>query len=265
MNPAPIRILQLTDLHLYGAANGQLRGVATLPALESAIAAAWTEAAPWQAVLLSGDLVQDDGAGYARVRELFGGSQVPVYCLPGNHDEIPAMQAALAGPPFQICGTAEHGSWTLVLLDSYQHGMASGRLSPAELQRLDLALTAAVGRHVLVCLHHHPVATGSRWLDAVALDNAEQLFDVLDRHANVRVLLWGHVHQVFDGVRRGVRLLSTPATCAQFKPGSDSFAVDLRPPGFRWLDLYPDGSVDTSVVWVGEAAQHATTSRARPG
>ena len=265
MNDAPIRILQLTDLHLYGDAAGRLRGVATLPALESAIAAARACAAPWQALLLTGDLVQDDRTGYARVRALFGDSPVPVYCIPGNHDEVDAMQAALAVPPFQIGGTAQHGAWTLVMLDSYQHGTAAGRLSAAELARLDVALAVAADRHVLVCLHHHPVLAGSRWLDRSGLENPDALFEVLDRHNNVRVLLWGHVHQSSEGLRRGVRLMSTPSTCAQFEPYSDSFAVDLRPPGFRWLDLHADGSVDTAVVWVGEAAQQASEHRARPG
>jgi Icc protein len=47
-----------------------------------------------------------------------------------------------------------------------------------------------------------------------------------------------------------LRLLSTPSTCAQFRPGSDSFAIDERPPGYRWLDLRADGRLDTEVVWL---------------
>ncbi|MBS0394199.1 MAG: metallophosphoesterase [Proteobacteria bacterium] len=261
MSRAPLRVVQFTDLHLYGAADGRLRGVATLPALEATVAAAREREAPWEALLLTGDLVQDDPAGYQHVRRLFGGSTVPVYCLPGNHDEQAPMRAALAGAPFQICGEARHGEWLLVMLDSYQHGMAAGRLGPGELARLDAALGAHPDRHALVTLHHHPVAAGSRWLDTVGLENAEELFTVLDRHANVRVVLWGHVHQAFDGERRGVRLLGTPSTCAQFKPASDHFAIDRRPPAYRWLELHADGRVESAAVWV-EAESAASTPRA---
>jgi len=260
---APTRIVQFTDLHLYGAADGRLRGVATLPALEAALATARAREAPWTALLLTGDLVQDDPAGYQHVRRLFGGSAVPVYCIPGNHDEQGPLRAALAAAPFQVCGTAEHGEWLLVMLDSYQHGMAAGRLAASELARLDAALAARPDRHALVCLHHHPIAAGSRWLDTVGLENSAALFEVLDRHRNVRVLLWGHVHQCYDGERRGVRLLATPSTCAQFKPGSDNFAVDQRPPGYRWLELHDDGRVESAVVWVESAAAAAGTSPAR--
>jgi Icc protein len=262
---APARVVQFTDLHLYGAADGKLRGVTTLPALERTVAAAIQQHAPWHAVLLTGDLVQDDASGYARVRDVFGASNLPVYCIPGNHDELGPMRAALAEPPFQVCGTAHVGSWVLVMLDSYLHGSANGRLSDDELARLDAALASNADRHALVCLHHHPIAMGSRWLDQVGLENPDELFAVLDRHANVRVLLWGHVHQAFDGRRGSVRMLSTPSTCAQFKPGVDGFAIDHRPPGYRWLDLHADGSVDTDVVWVDSAATRAEPARVSAG
>jgi Icc protein len=45
-------------------------------------------------------------------------------------------------------------------------------------------------------------------------------------------------------------MMSTPSTCFQFVPGRDDFAIDDRPPGYRWLHLYPDGRIDTRVVWV---------------
>lgn len=254
MSQAPLRIVQFTDLHLYGAVDGQLRGVATLPSLEATLAAARRELPAPDALLLTGDLVQDDASGYAHVRALFGASPVPVYCIPGNHDELGAMRAALAARPFQLGGTATHGQWLFVMLDSYLHGMAAGRLPESELERLEAALAAHPDHHALVCLHHHPVPMASRWLDTVSLENPAALFDVLDRHANVRVLLWGHVHQAWEGTRNGVKLLCTPSTCAQFKPGSDNFAIDRRPPGYRWLRLFGDGGIETGVEWVDAAA-----------
>ena len=254
----PARIVQLTDLHLYGAADGRLRGVATLPALQATLAAALARHAPWDALLLTGDLVQDDAAGYAHVRTLFGSAPTPVYCIPGNHDEIAVMRSALAARPFQVCGSALHGEWLLVMLDSYLHGMAHGRLADAELARLDATLAAHPGKHALVTLHHQPVPVGSRWLDSVGLENPAALFAVLDRHPNVRALLWGHVHQEWEGARNGVRLMCTPSTCAQFKPGSDSFALDRSPPGYRWLELHADGRLETAVEWVAAAAAAAT-------
>ncbi len=245
-----VRLIQFTDTHLYGDAEGQLRGVTTYPALLAAIAHARVHHWPCDGVLATGDLVQDDPSGYARFKQTFGALEVPVYCIPGNHDAPERMLQELQGAPFQLGGVARWPGWFGVMLDSYLPRKASGRLSAASLAALDRALHDHAHLHGLVCLHHHPVSMDSRWLDQVGLENAEEFFAVLDRHSNVRAVLWGHVHQIHDGTRNGVRLMSAPSTCAQFKPGSDSFAIDRRPPGYRWLELLPDGTIRSGVVWV---------------
>jgi Icc protein len=92
---------------------------------------------------------------------------------------------------------------------------------------------------------------GSARLDGVGLRDAAQFLKVIDAHRNVRGIVWGHVHQASDRTRGGVRYLSTPSTCSQFLPSSDFFALDNRPAGLRWLDLHPDGRVESVVDWVG--------------
>jgi len=91
---------------------------------------------------------------------------------------------------------------------------------------------------------------GSRWLDRVGLTNAAEFLHTIDAHHNVRGIVWGHVHQAYDALRKGVRLLATPSTCAQFLPNNDHFAVDPRPPAYRTLELRADGTLLTEVVWV---------------
>jgi 3',5'-cyclic-AMP phosphodiesterase len=254
-----VRLTHFTDTHLYGGEAETLRGVATLPALEAALAQARTRDWPPDAVLVTGDIVQDDPAGYRHFRRLFGALGVPVLCIPGNHDEPEAMRRELAAAPFSVGGHFDLGRWRIVLLDSCLAGAAGGRLSDAALAGLDAALGSAGKRHCMVCLHHHPVPMASRWLDRVALDNAAQFLAALDRHSNVRAVVWGHVHQTYDGLRKGVRLLATPSTCAQFQPNSDDFAVDPRPPAYRTLELRADGTLLTEVVWLNQ--QRAGSSR----
>lgn len=244
------QLIQFTDPHLYGDAAATLRGIATLPALERALAHA--QARHWNAaaLLVTGDLVQDDPRGYAHFRRLFAPLGKPVHCIPGNHDLGPEMRAALAGEPFVLGGHFDVGAWRVVMLDSSAPGTASGRLAPTALAQLDHALGTAGARHALVCLHHHPIDMGSRWLDRVGLVNRDDFLAVLDHHDNVRAVLWGHVHQELDTKRRGVRFLATPATCAQFLPGAADFAIDLKPPAYRVLALHEDGRMDTHVEWL---------------
>lgn len=254
MATSVVRLTHFTDPHLYGGEGELLRGIATLPSLEATLANARQHDWPPDAVLVTGDLVQDDPAGYAHFRRIFGALQLPVLCLPGNHDEPEAMRRELDRRPFVIGGAVDLGLWRIVLLDSTIRGSASGRLSADSLAALQSALAAAPQRHVLVCLHHHPVPMASRWLDRVGLQNAEAFFDVIDRHPNVRGIVWGHVHQSYDALRKGVRLLATPSTCAQFLPRSEQFALDRRPPGYRTLELKADGSIQTDLIWVDSGA-----------
>jgi len=245
-----VRLTHFTDPHLYGDEKESLRGVPTLPALTAALAHARMRDWPPDAVLVTGDLVQDDPGGYRHFRRMFGALGLPVLCLPGNHDEPAAMRRELAGKPFTLGGFVDLGRWRIVLLDSCIPGAASGALSAEALANLEQALATAGSRHCMVCLHHHPVAMSSRWLDRVGLTNATEFLHLIDAHQNVRAIVWGHVHQSFDALRKGVRLLATPSTCAQFLPHADDFAVDHRPPAYRTLELRTDGSLITEVVWL---------------
>ena len=244
-----IRLVQFTDTHLFGDGSGSLRGIATQPSLQATLAQARTAIAEADAILVTGDLVQDDPSGYTQFRGIFAHLGKPVLCIPGNHDDPAAMRRALRAAPFQIGGFRDFGAWRVVQLDTSVAGSAAGLLAQSELELLDHSLSGAADKHVLVCLHHHPVPMRSRWLDTVGLLNAEEFFAVLDRHHNVRAALWGHVHQEYDATRNGVRLLATPSTCAQFLPLSDEFATDQLPPAYRLLKLTVAGQIQTEVIW----------------
>jgi 3',5'-cyclic-AMP phosphodiesterase len=256
---AELRLLQFTDPHLFGSADGALRGVVTRRSLESVLRHARAHHGNAEAILLTGDLVNDEPEGYAALREVLGDLGKPVWCLPGNHDDPAIMRRALAAPPFSVGGHHDLGAWRVVMLDSCAPGQSYGLLGRTELARLDAALASAGERQVLIGLHHHPLPMGSRWIDSVALKNPEDFFTITDRYACVRAIVWGHVHQSHDSRRKGVRLLATPSTCAQFLPHSEHFAIDPSPPAYRRLTLRADGTLDTEVVRVAreEATQYS--------
>ena len=257
-----MKILQITDPHLYGSASGALRGVVTDASLRHVLDQAYASVPDFAALLVTGDLVQDDPSGYLRFRSIFGNSQKPVLCIPGNHDEPVIMRQSLAGAPFQVCGTYSAHGWQLVMLDSCDPGHVGGRLTAHELERLDRAL-AASPQHAMVCLHHHPVEMGSRWIDTIGLANRDEFWRVIDAHSNVRAVVWGHVHQEYEGSRGPVRLFATPSTGAQFLPMSDRYAVDTRPPAYRPFELHPDGRIDSEIRWAESLQVRPAASAAR--
>jgi Icc protein len=254
-----MQILQVTDTHLYGSASGRLRGVETDSSLQATLDEAFARVRDYQAVLVTGDLVQDDKAGYLRFRSFFGNLKKPVLCIPGNHDEPEVMRKELSGEPFKICGAHQIGGWNFVMLDSYDPGHVGGRLAKNELARLDAALSESP-QHAMVCLHHHPIAMGSRWLDGVGLADTQDFWKIIEAHSHVRAVVWGHVHQAFEGARGNVRLFATPSTGAQFLPKSDRYAVDSRPPAYRSFELHADGRIDSAIHWVESAQLRQTAS-----
>jgi len=228
-----------------------MRGVNTDDTFRAVITHAMSDSRRPDAVIATGDLVQDETrTGYERFHRILENYELPVYCIPGNHDSPTIMVDVLGKPPFQVGGCAQLGNWSIILLNSFSSGDDGGRLSAAELIRLRETLEANESSHTLICVHHHPVPMGSRWLDGVALRNPDEFLDIVEQFTQVRGILWGHVHQASDRQRNGIRLLSTPSTCAQFLPNSDNFALDEKAPGYRWLELRSNGTIDTQVVWL---------------
>lgn len=239
-------IVQLTDTHLFAEPTGGLFGLESERTLREVMAL--VQRRQPRIVLLTGDMAHDEKLeAYLRLRDILADLGVPVYCIAGNHDDIDLVSTQFIGGEIRSDKCIDLGEWRLILLNTMVPGQVGGHLDSVELASLQRHLQTAPHRHALVCLHHHPVAMGSQWLDKIGIDNAEDLFTILDAQPQVKAVLWGHVHQEYHAQRNGMQLLATPSTCIQFKPKSDVFALDLIPPGFRWLRLYDDGHLETGV------------------
>jgi Icc protein len=249
---APLKVLQISDTHLHATVASRMRGVNTYDTFSAVLSYAQRNARwPVDVILVTGDIVQDESrAGYLRFRAEMQVLGPPVFCIPGNHDDPKLMDELLSVAPFKVGGDARVGRWSFVLLNTFLTGEDAGGLGEKRLHALAVALREHSSQHVIVVMHHQPLPMGSAWLDGVGLRDAQQFLSVIDTHDNVRCVAWGHVHQASDRTRGKVRYLSTPSTCSQFLPSSDFFALDSRPPGLRWIELYPDGRVETAVDWV---------------
>lgn len=252
--PTTIKLLQITDTHLLGTRDGLYRGIPSYATLQAVQRHAQHFVDECDGLLLTGDLVQDDAAGYALIHELLHRSPVPVYCLPGNHDLPVDMRRMLADPPFVHDDHVVINGWLIIMLNSWKPRSAAGELGKAQLERLDELLNQHRNLHTLVCLHHHPIAMRSEWLDRVGLHDGDAFRACIERHAQVRGVLWGHVHQELDQYIGSVRYMATPASCSQFLPHSDGFALDNKPPGYRTLALQADGGIQSEVVWLDDAS-----------
>jgi len=242
------RLVQITDTHLFAHAEGALVGMNCDEGLRDVLALVRAHEHAAEVLLFTGDASQDNSAeSYVRLEAALASLGLPQYWIPGNHDELPLLEQVIGRS--HTCGQASFsvGNWLVVMLNSSVPDHVYGRLDEGELQFLRQILQHSREPHVLVCLHHNPVPVAAAWLQRHCLRNPEDLFAILDAEPRTRGVLFGHIHHELDVLRSGVRYLGSPSTCVQFHPASVDFALDDLNPGYRWLDLMPDGSIKTGV------------------
>lgn len=241
-------VAQITDMHLFAEVEQELLGLPTDRSLQVVLERLAELQPRPDILLLTGDLSQDRSCkSYQRLQDLLLPFNIPTYWLPGNHDSLPVMQQVLQQPPISPDKSFQAGGWHFVLLSSLVSGCVYGQISTASLEWLESQLQMVNDKPTLISLHHPPCLVNSVWLDQSSLQNPESLLAIVDRHPQVKLVVFGHIHQEFSYQRYGVSYLGSPSTCIQFQPHSMNFALDKAPPGFRLFALSPDGTYETRI------------------
>src|SRR5690606_10562274 len=145
-----MRILQFTDLHLRDDPDAESRGVKPQLGFEAVVAHARTHHFPPAAILLTGDLADDEYRfTYPRLAEASRAWNSPVMALPGNHDDGDALRQAFGNPGSVL----DLDGWRIIGVNSQAPGAVHGEISEAEWERLETAVLHTEGRHLLVALH----------------------------------------------------------------------------------------------------------------
>ena len=251
----PLRVLQLTDLHLYADPGTRLKGIPTQQMFRDVLSDIAARHIVFDYAIVTGDLAQEGELGaYAFLIETLGDRLSTCRFIPGNHDRRPHLRSAFGtaiagkGP---ITFALDAGGWRLVGLDTLVPGSGAGRIAADQLVWLEETLASARGRPVALFMHHPPIPVGTPWLDRIGLQAPDAFAELLSAFPNVEVVCCGHVHQEFEGSLGGIPVLAAPSTCLQFEPGTESPVFTDEPPGFRLLELSP-GEMTTEVFRLPE-------------
>lgn len=245
-----LRILHLSDTHLYGDGRFQYGLVDTLAALDRVLVRAG-ELEGVDLVVASGDL-SDDGtaASYRLLQERLEPwaaerGAVVAYAM-GNHDLPDAFEEVL-GPretTFDVRG------FRVVTVDTTVAHAGYGLIGDKRLARLREALAEPSAHGTVVVLHHPPVPPTTGLFETLRLVDPEPLLDVCSA-GDVKLILAGHYHHALfttAGVG-GIPVVVAPAvantTDVLWPPPRERAE---RGAGFALVELGADGPVRAHVV-----------------
>lgn len=258
-------LCQISDTHIKAERKRAYGRVDTASMLENCVRDVLQLPQLPDAVMLTGDLVDwglpDD---YALLRELIQPltDALPLYLLPGNHDDRSALKEAFPDhaylqqwSPF-IQYVIDVHPVRLIALDTVIPGSGGGELCAQRLAWLEDALASQPDRPTVVALHHPPFATGIGHMDRLGLRNHEALANIIMRHSQVERVIAGHLHRSIT-MRFGGTVASTcPSPAHQVALEIAADAADryvMEPPGYQ-LHWWSGQSLITHTAVIGDYA-----------
>lgn len=244
-----LKLIQLSDIHFLDDPTETLGGMNTHDSLQAVLADIQKKHLMPDQVLLTGDLAQNGGkASYQRLAQTMSAFSCPIYCIPGNHDDHDEMKKFLIGKNLYRQHYFSWENWRIILMDSTAPGLDDGFFAESDFAYMENQLSSADYQHALLVMHHQPIAIQTPYIDEIRLINEALFWEKIRRFPQIKAIIFGHVHQVFESVYRGIQIMSAPSTCTQFLPKNNKFAIDATlTPGYRWLELKKDGSILTKI------------------
>jgi Icc protein len=257
-------LAQVTDMHIKAGGKLSYRVVDTGNMLGRCVAHLLKLPQRPDAVLFTGDLTDFGGDDeYANLRSIVAPLPMPVFLMPGNHDDRERLRGAFpehgylhrgAGP---IDYAIEEFPVRLVALDSTVPRESGGALRPAQLEWLHETLRVDPDKPTIVALHHPPFWTGIGHMDRMGLANPGALEEVIARHPQVERVISGHLHRAIV-TRFGGTVASTcpsPAHQVALDLADDAQSrFMMEPPSFQ-LHLWREGmGLITHTAAIGDFA-----------
>jgi 3',5'-cyclic AMP phosphodiesterase CpdA len=257
-------LAQVTDMHIKAGGKLSYRVVDTESSLARCVRQLGALPQRPDAVIFTGDLT-DFGRPeeYENLRDLLQPLGMPVFLLPGNHDDPANLRAAFPshaylrqGEPF-VDYVIEELPVRIVALDSTIARESGGEIRDSQLVWLDATLAAAPSRPTIVALHHPPFWTGIGHMDDMGLRNPQPLESVIERHPQVERVIAGHLHRSIVARFGGTIASTAPSPSHQVALDLADDAASrfvMEPPGFQ-LHLWREGAgIITHTASIGDFA-----------
>lgn len=260
----PFLLAQVSDLHIKAGGALCYGRVDTAGMLRACVRHLLAFEPRPDAVVITGDLT-DRGSQeeYALLGELIAPLPMPVYLMPGNHDERDALRNAFPAHAYLrqslefVQFAIEAHPLRLVALDTLVPGESGGALCEQRIGWLDRMLAREPQKPTAVLMHHPPFRSFIGNLDKRGLPGEEALAAVIGRHPQVQAVLCGHVHRPIETRFAGVIASTAPSAAHQIALEIDSGNLarfTLEPPAYRLHAWTPESGLVTHTAYIGEFA-----------
>jgi 3',5'-cyclic AMP phosphodiesterase CpdA len=256
-------IAQITDTHVRPYAKPCYGRVETNALLRQAVRALVELRPRPDVVLATGDLV-DRGTveEYEILRDLLAPLSMPVYLIPGNHDDRANLRTVFEHAHLRqddrfLHYVVEDHPVRLIGLDTLVPGRPEGELCEQRLAWLAARLAEAPERPTVLFMHHPPFASGLGHMDRYDCGGAEALGGLVRGHPRIERVLCGHQHRSVQVRWHGTLASIAPSTAHQMTFDTSAgapLAFVMEPPGFH-LHLWREGTgLVTHQLYVGPHA-----------
>ena len=215
-------IAQITDMHIRPSGMLAYDRVSTNGMLADAVSHLATLKPRPDVVIATGDL-SDGGLEeeYALLRDLLAALEMPVFLIPGNHDDRAALARAFPDHDYLprdggfLHYVIEDYPVRLVGLDTVVPGEAGGDMCKERLAWFQRQLDQPKPRPTVVFMHHPPFATGVRHMDEIGLKGADAFAEIVARHPEIERIVCGHLHRPIQMRWHGTLVSTAPSTAHQ--------------------------------------------------
>ena len=180
-------------------------------------------------IVLGGDLAAENGEmeSYRWIKKKMDSIEIPYCIVPGNHDLTENIITVFNHETGPITGKLYYKKRvkgrTLIFMDS-----TTNKLDPPQLDQflIDCQQTT---EDVILFIHHPPTKCGCAFMDEnYPLLNAEQVFPVLEKVPNLKLIFCGHYHTEKTVIKNGKTLFITPSTLFQFSQTDPTFKINFN-------------------------------------
>lgn len=170
------------------------------------------------ALLLTGDTV-DRGCkeSYQHLKEILEPLTMPVYVIPGNHDNREEMRTAFLDKSYIprdgfIQYVIDDHPVRLIGLDTLVPNEPYGILCKQRLLWLEESLKTYPSKPTLLFMHHFPIKVGQKCFDSILCRLENDLEKLIKSHPNVMGIVAGHYHKACTSLFGGRICFVAPRT-----------------------------------------------------